>query len=53
MGAVMCQAGMSAFLVQVSGHLIKEKADPRYIVGAKGPRFCDEPRIVRYGVSTE
>jgi len=39
----MCQARMSAFLIQVSGHPIREKADPRYIAGAKGPRFCDEP----------
>ncbi|MFC4447486.1 hypothetical protein [Halorussus aquaticus] len=34
---------MSAFLIQVSGHSIQEKADPRYVAGAKGPRFCDEP----------
>lgn len=34
---------MSAFLIQVSGHSIQEKADPRYIAGANGPRFCDEP----------
>lgn len=34
---------MSAFLIQVSGHELTEKADPRYIEGAKGPRFCDEP----------
>jgi len=34
---------MSAFLIQVSGHSIQKKADPRYVAGAKGPRFCDEP----------
>ncbi|UPV75215.1 hypothetical protein M0R89_03880 [Halorussus limi] len=34
---------MSTFLIQVSGHSIQEKADRRYIAGAKGPRFCDEP----------
>jgi len=34
---------MSAFLIQVSGHSIQEKAAPQYIAGAKGPRFCDEP----------
>lgn len=38
---------MSAFLIQVSGHSIQENADPRYIAGAKGPRFCDEP--LRHG----
>lgn len=36
---------MSAFLIQVSGHPIKEKADPRYVANASGPRFCDEPLI--------
>lgn len=34
---------MTAFLIQVSGHRIKEKAAPAYIEGANGPRFCDEP----------
>ena len=34
---------MSVFLIQVSGHSIQEKADPRYVASAKGPRFCDEP----------
>lgn len=34
---------MTGFLIQVSGHPIGEKADPAYIEGAKGPRFCDEP----------
>jgi len=34
---------MSAFLIQVSGHPIEEKADPRYVANASGPRFCDEP----------
>lgn len=34
---------MPAFLIQVSGHEIKERADPRYVEGAIGPRFCDEP----------
>lgn len=34
---------MTGFLIQVSGHPIEEKADPAYIEGAKGPRFCDEP----------
>lgn len=34
---------MSSFLIQVSGHSIQDKADPRYIAGANGPRFCDEP----------
>ena len=34
---------MTAFLIQVSGHPIEEKAAPAYIEGAKGPRFCDEP----------
>ena len=38
---------MTGFLIQVSGHPIKEKADPAYIEGAKGPRFCDEP--LRHG----
>lgn len=38
---------MSGFLIQVSGHPIKEKAAPAYIEGAKGPRFCDEP--LRHG----
>ncbi len=36
---------MSAFLIQVSGHSIHEKADPKYIQGAQGPRFCDEPLV--------
>lgn len=34
---------MPAFLIQVSGHEITEKADPKYVDGAIGPRFCDEP----------
>lgn len=34
---------MAAFLIQVSGHSIEEKADPRYVANASGPRFCDEP----------
>lgn len=34
---------MTAFLIQVSGHPIEENADPGYIEGAQGPRFCDEP----------
>lgn len=34
---------MTGFLIQVSGHSIEEKAAPAYRVGAKGPRFCDEP----------
>lgn len=34
---------MSTFLIQVSGHSIQEKADRRYLTGAKGPRYCDEP----------
>lgn len=34
---------MPAFLIQVSGHPIREEADPKYVAGAKGPRFCDEP----------
>lgn len=38
---------MTGFLIQVSGHPIEEKADPAYIEGAKGPRFCDEP--LRHG----
>jgi hypothetical protein len=38
---------MTGFLIQVSGHPIKEKAAPAYIEGAKGPRFCDEP--LRHG----
>jgi hypothetical protein len=38
---------MTHFLIQVSGHATAEKADPRYIEGTKGDRFCDEP--LRYG----
>jgi len=38
---------MTGFLIQVSGHPIKEKAAPAYIEGAKGTRFCDEP--LRHG----
>lgn len=38
---------MSAFLIQVSGHAIEDKAQPEYIAGAEGPRFCDEP--LRHG----
>lgn len=38
---------MTGFLIQVSGHPIEEKANPAYIEGAKGPRFCDEP--LRHG----
>lgn len=38
---------MGAFLIQLSGYSIREKADPRYVEGAKGPRFCDEP--LRHG----
>jgi len=38
---------MTGFLIQVSGHPIKEKADPAYIEGAKGTRVCDEP--LRHG----
>jgi hypothetical protein len=38
---------MTQFLIQVSGHPIEEKADPAYIEGAKGTRFCDEP--LRHG----
>lgn len=34
---------MPAFLIQVSGHEITKKADPKYVEGAIGPRFCDEP----------
>lgn len=34
---------MTGFLIQVSGDPIEEAADPAYIAGAKGPRFCDEP----------
>lgn len=34
---------MPAFLIQVSGHDVTETADPRYVEGAKGPRYCDEP----------
>lgn len=34
---------MSAFLIQVSGHAIEEKAQSEYVTGAQGPRFCDEP----------
>jgi hypothetical protein len=34
---------MTSFLIQVSGHSIKEKAHSAYQEGANGPRFCDEP----------
>jgi hypothetical protein len=34
---------MTGFLIQVSGHPIKEQAASAYIEGAEGPRFCDEP----------
>lgn len=34
---------MPAFLIQVSGHPIKEKADSQYEAEAEGPRYCDEP----------
>lgn len=33
---------MAGFLIQVSGNAIEAEADPAYIAGAKGPRFCDE-----------
>lgn len=38
---------MAGFLIQVSGNAIEAEADPAYIAGAKGPRFCDEP--LRHG----
>lgn len=38
---------MTGFLIQTSGHPIKERAAPAYIEGANGPRFCDEP--LRHG----
>ncbi|MDG5778633.1 hypothetical protein VB773_00145 [Haloarculaceae archaeon H-GB2-1] len=38
---------MEGFLIQVSGHPIKEEAKPEYIEGPKGTRFCDEP--LRHG----
>lgn len=38
---------MTGFLIQVSGHSIGDRADPAYVEGAEGPRFCDEP--LRHG----
>jgi len=38
---------VSAFVIQVSGYDIEAKAQPEYVAGANGPRFCDEP--LRHG----
>lgn len=38
---------MAVFLIQVSGKSIHENADPAYVAGTSGDRFCDEP--LRHG----
>jgi len=36
---------MATFLIQVSGHPMRETAQPEYVEGAKGPLMCSEPLV--------